>query len=215
MITLHHYPGNASFAVHALLNEIGTPFELALVDRANEAHKKPAYLALNPNGLIPVLVDGDLVLYETVAILMHLADRFPEAALAPAPGSAERAQYYKWGLWLSNTLQAMLVHYFYPERMVDPGNSEGAAQVKKAAETKVGAMLDVLAAQFAHGQPWLLGEQYSALDPMAFLMCRWTRGFASRPARAVPALLPYLQRMVQRPAVRKTFAAEGLAEPWF
>lgn len=215
MITLHHSPGTASFAVHALLNEIGTPFELALIDRATEAHKQPAYLALNPNGLIPVLVDGDLVLYETVAILMHLADRFPDAALAPPLGSAERAHYYKWGFWLSNTLQAMLMHYFYPERMVDAGNSDGTAQVKRAAEARVGPMLDLLGAQFAHGQPWLLGERYSALDPMAFLMCRWTRGFAGRPARAVPALLPYLQRMVERPALRQTIAAEGLAEPWF
>ena len=60
MITLHYYPGNASFTPHVVLHELGVPFELSLVDRAVGAHKSPEYLGLNPNGLIPVLVDGDL-----------------------------------------------------------------------------------------------------------------------------------------------------------
>src|SRR5215212_7463023 len=71
MIQLYYYPGNASLAVHILLEELGVPFSLHLVDRANAAHKSPEYLKLNPNGSIPVLVDGDLVLYETVAICLH------------------------------------------------------------------------------------------------------------------------------------------------
>ena len=68
MIRLHYYPGNASFTPHVLLQELGTPFELVLVDREQGAHKAPAYLRLNPNGLIPVLEHDDLVLYETAAI---------------------------------------------------------------------------------------------------------------------------------------------------
>ncbi|RZL89324.1 MAG: hypothetical protein EOP73_30210, partial [Variovorax sp.] len=84
MTELHYYPSNASFAPHILLEEIGAPFSLRLVDRSNNEHKSAAYLQLNPNGLIPTLVDGDLVLYETAAILMHLADRHP--GFAPAPG---------------------------------------------------------------------------------------------------------------------------------
>ena len=59
MMRLYYYPGNASLTPHMLLEEIGSPFELALVDRANAAHKAPEYLKLNPNGLIPVLIDGD------------------------------------------------------------------------------------------------------------------------------------------------------------
>ena len=66
---------------HILLCELGEYFELVLVDRAGNAHKSPAYLRLNPNGLIPVLEDGDLVLYETAAIVLHLADTHPQAAL--------------------------------------------------------------------------------------------------------------------------------------
>lgn len=214
MITLHYFPGNASFTPHVLLHEIGVPFELQLVDRANNAHKSPAYLALNPNGLIPVLVDGGLVLYETAAIALHLADTHPAAGLAPAPGTAERAHYYKWMVWLSNTVQATLIHYFYPERLVDGGNADGAAQVKAHAQQKVAACLTQIDARLAsHGGPWLLGPTYSALDPFALMLGRWTRGFSDKPARDYAHLGPYLQRVLARPAVQRVFEAEKLAPP--
>ena len=213
---LHYYPGNASFTPHVLLHEIGASFELKLVQRMEGAHKSADYLKLNPNGLIPVLVDGELVLYETSAICLHLADTHPGAALAPPLGTRERAHFYKWMVWLTNTPQAMLKHYFYPERMVDDGNAAGAAQVKVHAQAQVGAMLEQLDAQLAaHGGDWLLGRDYSAADPFAFMLCRWTRGFDDRPARAYPHIAPYLQRMLQRPAVQRALAAEGLQAPWF
>jgi glutathione S-transferase len=80
---LHYDPGTAAMIPHILLEELGERFELVPVSRAERAHKQPAYLRLNPNGLIPVLVDGDLVLYETAAIVLHLADTHPQAQLAP------------------------------------------------------------------------------------------------------------------------------------
>lgn len=206
MIELHYYPSNASFAPHILLEEMGVPFELREVDRANNEHKSPAYLKLNPNGLIPVLVDGDLVLYETAAILMHLADCHP--GFAPAPGTPQRAHYYKWMVWLTNTLQAMLIHYFYPDRM-----ASDAAEVKARAEAQVAPMLDQMDAELArHGGPWFLGSHYSAVDPLAFMLCRWTR-MQARPAKARPALGAYLQRVLERPATQRVVAREKLAEP--
>jgi len=215
MITLHYHPGNASFAPHVLLHEIGAPFELQLVRRDRGEHKEPAYLKLNPNGLIPVLQDGSLVLYETAAICLHLADTQPAARLAPPPGTTQRAHFYQWLVWLTNTLQAMLIHYFYPERLVDEGDERAAAQVKAHAEASIGAMLQQLDAQLAtHGGPWLLGPEYSAVDPFAWMLGRWTRGFATRPARDYPQLGPYLQRMLQRPALQRTLAAEQLPPPW-
>ena len=76
---------------------------------------------------IPVLVDGDLVLSETAAILLHLTDTHPQAGLAPAVGTHERAHFYKWLVWLSSTPQSMLMHYYYADRMVSAGNAAGAA----------------------------------------------------------------------------------------
>lgn len=215
MIRLHYFPGNASFTPHVLLHEIGVPFELVLVDRTQGAHKQPAYLKLNPNGQIPVLEDGPLVLYETAAIALHLADTHPAAQLAPPLGTARRAHFYKWLVWLTNTPQAMLMHYFYPERLVAPGDAGAAAQVKARAAEQVGAMLQQLDDQLAaHGGPWLLGDAYRAVDPYALMLCRWTRGFETRPARAYPHIGPYLQRVLARPAVQRTIAAEQLPEPW-
>jgi glutathione S-transferase len=206
MIELHYYPSNASFAPHLLLEEMGIPFTLRQVDRANNEHKSPAYLKLNPNGLIPTLVDGELVLYETAAILMHLADCHP--GFAPAPGTPERAQYYKWMVWLTNTLQAMLIHYFYPERM-----ASDAVEVKARAEAQIAPMLDQMEAELArHGGSWFLGEQYTAVDPLAFMLCRWTR-MQANPAKTRPALGAYLARVLARPATQRAVATEKLADP--
>ncbi len=213
MLALYYYPGNASLTPHMLLEEIGVPFELRRVDREHDAHKSAEYLKLNPMGQIPVLVDGDLVLYETAAIGLYLADAYPDARLAPPLGTAERAHYYKWFVWCTNTLQAMLMHYFYPERMVNDGDAAAAAQVRSHAQARVGGMLDVLDAQLAaHGADWLLGQAYTAVDPFALMLCRWTRSFA-RPARSLPHLGPYVQRVLARPAVQRAFATEELAPP--
>ena len=219
MIQLHYYPSTASMAPHILLRELGVPFKLLLVDRTQNAQKMTAYLKLNPNGLIPVLTDGELVLYEAAAICLHLCDTHPDAGLAPEVGTATRAHFYKWLMWLTNTLQAALITYFYPERWVNVGNDAGAAQVKAQAEIKVGLLLDQLDAELArqallHPEPWLLGANYSAVDIYCLMLCRWTRNFTANPARNRAHVGPYLQRMLARPAVDATFKAEKLAQPW-
>jgi glutathione S-transferase len=213
-IHLYYAPGNASMTPHLLLEELGAAFELKLVDRANNTHKSAAYLKLNPNGLIPVLVDGDLVLYETAAIVLHLVDTHPEADLAPAVGTAERAQFYKWLVWLAATLQPQVPLYFYSERYVPAGNAEGAAQVKAVAEAKMEGLVDQIDAHLAaHGGPWMMGQRFSALDPYTFMLCRWTRA-ARRPARTLPHIAPFLARMLERPATQRVLAREGLQPPW-
>jgi glutathione S-transferase len=213
-IQLHYAPGNASMTPHLVLEELGVPFELKLVDRANNAHKSPEYLKLNPNGLIPVLVDGDLVLYETAAIVLHLVDTHPAAGLAPAIGTAERAEFYKWLVWLAASLQAQMPMYFYTDRYVAPGNTAGAVEVKALTEQRIEGLIDQIDAQLAsHGGPWLLGERFSTLDPYAFMLCRWTRS-AKRPARTLPHIGPFLQRVLARPATQRVFATEKLFPPW-
>ncbi len=215
MIQLHYYPSTAAMVPHILLEELGAPYERVLVDRAQGAHKAPEYLRLNPNGLIPVLTDGDLVVYETAAICLHLCDTHAGAGLAPPLASAERARFYQWLMWLTNTLQSALIVYFYPERWMDEGHAAGAAELQRHAERRIGGLLDQLDAELArHGGPWFLGADYSALDAYVFTLCRWTRRFASAPARARPHLGPYLQRMLARPAVQRVLANEGLAAPF-
>ena len=212
MIQLHYFPSNASMTPHMVLEELGVAYELKLVDRKVNAQQSAEYLRLNPNGKIPVLVDGDLVLYETAAICLHLADTHPHASLAPAVGTPQRAVFYKWLMWLSSTLQPEMEVYFYPDRWANDG--AGAAVVKQHAERRIDAFVDQLDVELArHGGTWLLGERYSLLDPYALMLCRWTRAMA-RPARGLPHVGPYLQRVLARPAIARCFQREGLAQPW-
>ena len=204
---------------HILLEELGVPYERVLVDREQGELDSPAYRALNPNGLLPVIEVGSLVLYETAAICLHLSDTHPQAGLMPVTGSQQRAHAYKWLMWLTNTLQATLIVYFYPQRWVEPGQTEAEAQLKAGARRRVGAQLEQLDAELArHGGPWFLGERYSLLDAYVFTLCRWTRHFPPEagvaPARERPHLGPYLQRMLARAAVQRVLANEGLQPPF-
>lgn len=219
MIRLHHVPSTAAMVPHIVLEELGVPYVRVPIDREHGALDSPAYRALNPNGLIPVLEDGDLVLYETAAICLHLSDTHPQARLMPAPGTRERAHAYKWLMWLTNTLQATLIVYFYPHRWVNEAGSASEAEVKAVAKRRVGALLDQLDAELArHGDPWFLGEGYSLIDAYVFTLCRWTRHFSPdspvRPARERPHLGPYLQRVLARPALQRVMANEGLVPPF-
>jgi glutathione S-transferase len=217
MLHLYYFPSNASITPHIMLEELGVPFTLHLVDRKAGAHKTPEYLKMNPNGLIPVLIDDDLTLYETAAIVLYLVDKFPQAKLAPAVGTAERAQFYKWLVWLTNTLQASLILYFYPERYVNEGNAAAAAELKENIQRKIGGYLQQLDDQLkSHGNDWILGQQYSAVDIYTFMLCRWTRVFvgdAAKPARDYVHLGAFLQRMLARPAVQRVIATEKLLPP--
>lgn len=215
MMQLHYAPATASMIPHLLLEELGIAYERVVVDREHEGHKTAPYLKLNPNGLIPVLTDGDLVLYETAAICLYLCDAHPHAGLAPAVGTLARAHFYKWLVWLSSTLQSTLITYFYPERLVLPGNTGGASEVQAQAQARVHALLAQLDAELArHGGPWLLGATYSAVDAYAFTLCRWTRNFSTRPARTFPHLGPFLDRCLARPATQRVMANEGLVAPF-
>ncbi len=207
---LYYYPGNASLLPHMMLREIGAPVALRLVDRAHNAQKSPEYLRLNPNGRIPVLLDGDLVLFETAAIALHLADRHPEAHLAPPVGTPERAQFYKWMVHLTNTPQAEYRAWFYPhEHTADPA---GVPAVKEAARQRLEAIFDRIALQM-EGRDWLLESGFSAADLFLFMLARWGRAMP-RPPRALPALGAHAVRVAARPAVQAALAAEGIAAPF-
>ena len=219
MLQLHYFPSNASITPHILLEEMGLPFELKLVDRTKNAHKSPEYLKLNPNGLIPVLIDGDLVLYETAAICLHLVDSHPTKGLAPAVGTPERAQFYKWLMWMTNTFQPAVTMYYYTDRYTTSTDAAEIARIKNKTQDRIGPMLQQLDDQLAaSGGQWMMGSTFSVLDIYAFMLGRWTRGFegvppATQPARSWPHLGPFMQRMLARPAVQRVIAREGLQAP--
>ena len=164
---LHYVPGSAAMAPHAALAEIGVPYELVLVERDENGRPSDEYFALNPWGKIPTLEDGDLVLTESAAICLHLADKFPDARLAPAVGTRERSELYRWMLWLSNTVQPGHLRFFYPHRY-------GTEGVQEMAEAELAAHYDLIDRYLA-GREWLVGEERTVADLFLFMLTRWGR----------------------------------------
>ena len=211
MIELHYYPDNASQFPHMMLREIGCPFELRLVDRDHGAQNSAAYLKLNPNGKIPVLVDDGEAIFETGAIGLYLADKFPEAGLAPPPGVARPGAYYKWMVFMACVPQAEYRAWFYPHEFVD--DPALAPHAKASANERLMGIFERLAAQLGDG-PWLLGERFSAADLYLLVMTRWGSTLPT-PVRTFPEIAAHAERVAARPAVQATFAAEGLSAPFF
>ncbi|MDQ3067491.1 MAG: glutathione S-transferase family protein, partial [Actinomycetota bacterium] len=164
---LHYLPGTAAMAPHATLAEIGVPYELVRVERDENGQVSEAYLALNPWGKIPTLEDGELVLTESAAICLHLADKFPDARLAPPVGTPERAELYRWLLWLTNTVQMTQMRYFYPDRY----GTEGVKELADAELAEHHARIDAHLA----GREWLVGDERSVADLFLFMLTRWGR----------------------------------------
>ncbi|HEY9080612.1 glutathione S-transferase family protein [Magnetovibrio sp.] len=215
MYELYYYPGNASITPHVLLEEIGAPFQLHLVERARNEQKSVAYKKLNPRGLIPVLVDGDTVLYETAAICLYLSDKHPDAALAPPCGTAERGHFYKWLMFLANTVHPDTLIYFYPERYtLEATGDVGVGAIKDAVEERLTEMFQFIDAQLVKGGPYLMGEQVSLADHYLLMLARWGRNMKT-PPRDMRHLRRNVELMLARPAVQRALATEGLSAPIF
>ena len=162
MFRLYWRPGSAAMAPHAALAEIGCDYELVRIER-DEAQASAAYRALNPLGVVPTLVDGDLVMTESAAILLYLADSYPEAGLAPE----ERAPFYRWLVFMTNTIQMAHLRQIYPERY-------GEAGVREHAEADLQEYYDVIE-RALEGREWLVGEHRTAADLFLFMLVRWAR----------------------------------------
>ena len=203
---LHYAPGTAAMAPHAVLAEIGVPYELALVERDAEGRPSAEYLRLNPWGRIPTLEEGDLVLTESAAICLHLADRFPDARLAPPVGTAERAEVYRWLTWLSNTVQMTLMRHFYPHRY-------GTEGVKEAADRDLAEHYD-LVARHLDGRDWLVGKERTVADLFLFMLTRWGRNLEPA-AWERPALRAHFLRCLELRGPRTVIEEQGLQLPEF
>lgn len=129
-------------APHAVLREIGCPFELLRVDISRGENRDHAYLALNPNARVPTLVHGGRVIYEAAAILMYLCEAHPQAGLMPPPGAPQRGAFLQWLFWLTNTLQIEFLHWFHADGFLD---SEAAREeLRVIAERRIHRMFSQL-----------------------------------------------------------------------
>jgi len=209
VLRLHYIPGSAAMAPHAALAEAGTEYALALVERDEFGQSPPAYLALNPWGLVPTLEDDDLVLTEAVAILLHIADRFPEAGLAPPTGTRARSEVYRWLAYLTNTVQTSYLRWLYPERYTTDPKGEAAIRACEAATLR--RHLDWLDGELG-GRPWLAGAERTGADFFLFMLTRWGR-LQEPPAWDRRNLRDHFRRLLECPGVQRMMDEQGLDRP--
>ncbi len=208
MYTLYWSPGAASLCVHWMLIELGEPHELRKMDLEAGDHRKPEYLKMNPNGLVPTLVVDGQALYESAALLMLLAERHPQAGLAPPLGSPQRSAYTVWMFHLSNTIQSAFRDWFYPHHQVGESSTDA---VKSTARGRIESGWNRVEAQIAGGGPYLVGDRVSAADFLAAMLMRWSRNMP-KPATEWPAIADYVARMKSRPSFKALYEREGLTE---
>jgi len=194
--------------IHQALLEIGAPHELHRVDFSTGAQRDPAYLKLNPQGVVPTLIIDHQPLVESAAILMMLADRHPEAKLAPAAGTLERGMWYQWIVYLSNSLAASYRLWFYP---ADLGATEHTPEVRAALQRKIESVWERLDAHLAANGPYLLGADVSAADLLLIMLMRWSRNMPHSTLEW-PALKQFADLMRSRPSWKELCLREGLSD---
>ncbi|WP_295803662.1 glutathione S-transferase family protein [uncultured Microbulbifer sp.] len=204
MIKLYGTPPTRILRVMWLLNELGLEYEMHPVDlMKGEGHSKE-FLALNPAGKVPVLVDGDLVLTESAAIQLYLAEKHPEAGFIPE-SLEDRAQMYRWMFFLMTEIEQPLWRiarhtFIYPKDKRLPQDIELAKQDCRA-------MVDVLE-QHMQGREYIVGDRPSVADFNAAYTLDWVNGAGL--LDGAPRLKEYLKFMYARPAAPVSIA-EGLA----
>ena len=194
-LTLYHAAPSRSSIVRWMLEEVGQPYDLYLLDMKQGQQHEPAYLAVNPMGKVPALKHGDAIVTEAAAICLYLAETFPEAGLDIPVGDPRRGPYLKW--------------LFFGPSCLEPAITDRA--FKRVEEAPRGALgygdfqttLDVVAKAVEAG-PYILGERFTAADVVIGSGLRWGMLFKMLPER--PEFLAYTARLAERPALQR---AEG------
>lgn len=208
MVSLYYSPGAASLVVHWLLIELGAAHELQRVDLDAGQQKRPEYLALNPNGVVPTLVIDGQPMFEAAAMLLLLADRHADAGLAPALGDPRRGAYYQWMLHLANGVQPLFRLWWYPHEVAGEAARE---TVLAHVQPRIEAAWQRLDAHLGRHGPYLLGDSLSAADFYLVMLMRWSRNMP-KPALAWPHLAELAARLKARPSFKTLYEREGLSE---
>jgi glutathione S-transferase len=200
MYRLYWAKSSGAMAPQALFEELGVEYEKIVIDFEKEEHRSDEFLSVNPMGQIPALVlpDGTLMT-EAAAMLLQIVDRHPDAGLAPAAASRERALFLRWLFFLSSALYPAILRFYYAARhTADPDGAEG---VKAAAEADIDRQFAILEDALEPG-PYLLGETFSAVDLLLWMLIEWHPDRARLFARA-PRLQRLSERVHARPAIAR------------
>ena len=188
-VTLFHSPNTRSAGALILLEELGAPYQLHVLDMKRGEQREPAYLAINPMGKVPAVLHGDALVTEQPAVFMYLADLFPESGLAPAIGDPLRGPYLRWMVYYGSCFEPALI---------DRAMKREPAAASTSPYGDFDTMLTTLTDQLAKG-PYLLGERFSAADVLWGTALTWTTMFKLVPE--LPVITEYTARVNARPAV--------------
>ena len=188
VLTLHHSPNTRSTGALILLEELGAPHELHVLNMKAGEQRQPAYLAINPMGKVPALTHGDALITEQAAVFLYLADLFPQAGLAPAIGDPLRGPYLRWMAFYGSCFEPALI-----DRMM----KRDAAPMSTSPYGDWDTMFKTLTDQLTPG-PYLLGERFTAADVLygtTFAL------FSQSPMLSPsPVIDDYVKQVISRPA---------------
>ncbi len=187
-VTLYYNPQSRAVGTRILLEELGAPYDVRLIDFTDGKHLTTDFLAVNPMGKVPTIVHRGAVVTEQVAITIYLADAFPSAGLAPAIGDPLRGPYLRWIAFQGSCFEPAVV-----DRALKREAPPRAMSPYADADTAIKAILD----QIARG-PFILGERFSAADVLWGTSLRWITRFGL--IEKTPSLAAYLDRVTTRPA---------------
>lgn len=199
-LTLYYAPGTCAQAVRIALEEAGAPYQAVRLDFAAGEQRGSAYLAINPKGRVPALVTEQGVLTETPALLLYVAQRFPEARLAPLGDPFALARMQELHSYLASTVHVAHAHRPRASRWADEPEAQAAMQRKVPANMTEG--FNVIERDYLGDGPWVLGGQYSVADGYLFTMAGWLKGDGVDIAQ-FPKVAAHSARMAQRPAVQR------------
>jgi len=204
MLKLFLAANTCALASHIALEEAGAPHEVIRVDFRANAQRKPEYLAINPKGRVPALVTDRGVLTETPAILAFIAQRFPEACLAPLADPFEFARVQAFNSYLCSTVHVAHAHRVRGYRWAD--DPAAIAEMQRKAPSVVGDCFELIESTMFDG-PWVTGATYTICDPYLFTIAGWLEGDGVDINR-FPKVADHRKRMADRPAVSRALAAQ-------
>lgn len=200
-IVLYYNPMSRARIAHWMLEELGVPYRLEVLRFEKQEHKTAAFLAINPMGKVPAIVDNGVVVTEAGAICTYLADNYPRAQLAPALHDPARASYLRWLFFGAGCLDAALADRMLARPAADRPGTLGYGSYDE--------VLGTLEQAITPG-PFLLGDRFSAADVYIASQIGW--GLMTKALEARPAFQSYLAHTAERPAFRRHVAqAEAIA----
>jgi glutathione S-transferase len=205
VLTLYYAPNTCALATHIALEEAGADYEAVRLNFRAEEQRGADYLAINPKGRVPSLATDRGVLTETPALLVYVAQTFPEARLAPLDDPFAFAEAQAFASYLCSTVHVAHAHRMRGYRWAD--DEAALAAMRRKVPESVGDAFLVIERGLLKG-PWVLGETYSFCDPYLFTLAQWLEADGVDVA-ALPRVIEHRRRVAERPATQRALAAEA------